>query len=313
MIVRFDRDQSDWSTGVDEVKNGREMVPYPYPDGALRPFVLDKIVLHWGGGTDPDGPADTPDEAWEIRVLRGWQNYHIGSKGWTDIAYGFGVGNTGLRYRLRGLNRQGATSGDFDGDGIPENSEALALVWVGGAAGIPTEDAYRSMAFMILDVFEEYGEVPVTVHQDHKATACPGPEWITWAREDGWEDYRAEWEGGDSMTCNHEDLSLGEMRECHSSPTMPDWAVAAWEAYVEAGGSNTPESAVWPAYRYDLSILWDRTIRPLQERVAANEKTIEALGRLVLALEARVEELESRPPGEGGTPTEPFDARIIPT
>jgi len=120
MGIYYDRDQFEWGSRT------------RYEDGTQRPFTLDKIVLHWGGNTDPDGADNVATEAEESAILRGWQRYHIDSKGWTDIAYGFGFGNTGLVYRCRGYNRQGATSGDYDNDGIKENYEAMSFVWIGG-------------------------------------------------------------------------------------------------------------------------------------------------------------------------------------
>lgn len=172
MSVSFDRDQAAWGSRL------------TYPDGTTS-FNLDKIVIHWGGLTN--GGAGS--EAVESRILRGWQGYHIDSKGWSDIAYGYAVGQTGLRYRLRGWNRQGATSGDIDDDGIPENAEAVSFVWIGGTktAGGPSPAALRSLGRLILDVFAEYGEVPVTVHSDHKATSCPGDDIRSWVNARGWE------------------------------------------------------------------------------------------------------------------------------
>lgn len=190
MSIRYTHDQLDWGSQRRAFvpDTGHVLVPYSYPDGTLLPWKRDKIVIHWGGGTDPDGSDDVPTLEESMAILRGWQRYHLG-RGWTDIAYNAAVDNTGHKFRLRGNNRSGATSGDYDRDGIPENHEAFAIVWVGGAAGTPTEAAYRAMAEMIHDIFAEQGEIPVTVHSDHKATACPGPDWRAWVARRGWEDY----------------------------------------------------------------------------------------------------------------------------
>ena len=183
MTITFDIDQAGWESTTS------------YPDGTLLPFKLDKIVIHWGGNTDPDGPDDVATFREEADILRSWQRFHMAPpREWTDIAYNFAVGNTGLSYRLRGFNRSGATSGDFEGDGIPENEEALALVWIGGTAGTPTVEAYETMGRLIREVFAEYGVVPVTVHSDHKATACPGDEWRAWVDTKGWERFEPPFE-----------------------------------------------------------------------------------------------------------------------
>ncbi|KKL18404.1 hypothetical protein LCGC14_2475840, partial [marine sediment metagenome] len=105
MTITVDYDQPDW---------GSSRV---YGDGDLSGlWVPDKVVVHWGGAP---GPPIT--KAGERRLLRGWQRFHIESRGWRDIAYNYAVGNSGTLYRLRGWNPSGATSGDFEGDGIPEN------------------------------------------------------------------------------------------------------------------------------------------------------------------------------------------------
>lgn len=189
-MIRFDFDQGDWSQGqVDVIFDGDDPIDYPYPDGTLEPLTPDKIVVHWGGNTDPDGPDDVATVAEEQAILRGWQRYHIFGRGWTDIAYGYAFGNSGTTSRLRGLNRQGATSGDLDDDGVPENHEAISLVWIGGAQGSPTDAAYRALARLIGDIHATFGPLPVTVHRDHKATACPGDELTNWVRREGWLDY----------------------------------------------------------------------------------------------------------------------------
>lgn len=187
VMLTHDYTQAEWSR-VTMVKDGDRWVNYPYPDNTLQPFTCDKVVIHWGGNTDPDGPDDEPSVAEEKAILRSWQAYHIDGRGWTDIAYNSGVGNTGASYRLRGWNRSGATSGDYDNDGIPENHEAYAIVWIGGAAGRPTAEAYETMGRLVREVFEVVGrEVEVTAHSDHKATACPGDDWRTWIEQRGWE------------------------------------------------------------------------------------------------------------------------------
>jgi hypothetical protein len=145
-------------------------------------WVPDKVVVHWGGSTIP------PSTTWGInRLFQGWQRYHIG-KGWQDIAYGAGVGNDGLTRRLRGWNHQGATSGDYEDDGIPENSEAFACVWAGGSGGPISAKAYAAMAKIVQNVLDVIGGVPVVIgHRDVKGnTTCPGNEWWDWVQAEGW-------------------------------------------------------------------------------------------------------------------------------
>lgn len=175
MTVHHDRDQAAWGSRKE------------YADGTLTPFAVDEIVIHWGGLTDPDGPDNIPSEAEEAAIMRGWQRYHIDTKGWFDIAYNTGVGNTGLTYRARGNNRSGATSGDWDGDGIPTNHEGYAIVWIGGANGEPSPQALSSMGRIVRELMADAGkELTVSPHSAHKATACPGDTIRAWIDRKGW-------------------------------------------------------------------------------------------------------------------------------
>ncbi len=178
-MITVDRDQAGWRS------------QRIYDDGNLTGlWVPDKAVVHWGGSTTP---PDSPSG--ERRLLRGWQRYHLG-RGWRDIAYNYAVGNSGTIYRLRGWNPSGATSGDYEGDGIPENNEAVACVWLGGSNGEISTAAYASMAALVGEVLAVIDHTPDVVigHRDVKgqdaqgrwSTTCPGDEWAEWISKEGW-------------------------------------------------------------------------------------------------------------------------------
>ena len=172
-MIPVDYDQADWgSTRI-------------YGDGELSGlWGPDKVIPHWGGGTVP--PLTRRGER---SLLRGWQRYHRNVKGWRDIAYGYAVGNSGSIYRLRGLNPQGATSGDYEGDGIPENNEGVACVWLGGSGGRISKKAYEAMGKLVRSVLAEIGSDVVIGHRDVKHnTTCPGDAWWQWIQEAGWVD-----------------------------------------------------------------------------------------------------------------------------
>lgn len=139
-----------------------------YDTKTWRPWNPDKYVLHYGGdavrGAD-DGPGR------EQAVLRAWEHYHVNSKGWQGIAYNYAIGQSGTLYRLRGENRSGATSGDYEPDGIPENHEARAVVFILGGVQEPSEAA--------LDTFRQMwaaDPMPVIGHRQASTTGtlCPG-------------------------------------------------------------------------------------------------------------------------------------------
>lgn len=178
-MIPFDQNQAEWSS---------RMI---YPDGAKTPWLPDKWVVHYGGGRntagDTAGRTPTAQIAEEQRVLRAWQSFHIDRKGWQDIAYNYAVGQSGTRYRLRGENRSGATKGDYDRDGYPENHEARAVVFILGGDQEPTPAALASFESMWLT-----DPMPVIGHRDvylegigGTSTACPGDFLASWIDQIG--------------------------------------------------------------------------------------------------------------------------------
>ena len=219
-VVPFDFDQDQWRSRT------------RYPDRTKLPWKVDKSVLHWGGHTNPGDSSLSFDEqvAYEMSILQGWQRYHIDSKGWTDIAYSYGVGNSGMRYRLRGENRAGATSGDYDGDGIPENVEARALVWIGGLGHSPSDAAYGAMGTMVDP------DLPVTVHREHRATQCPGDDWVEWRDRRGWT------EDGPVTPAPTGGYKMRVVRYGMGSNKNPDATVAAAQAGMTIHGFEDKRS-----------------------------------------------------------------------
>jgi hypothetical protein len=158
----------------------------PMADGTYGTFEIDKIVIHWGGSTEVPDP---PTVEWEMDRLRRWDRYHYHTRGWKGgLAYGAGVGNTGSSYRSRGFNQQGATSGDYEPDGTPENKEAFALLWIGGSASEPSQAALDEMGRIVREIQDLYPEADLVIgHQDVKGdTSCPGPVLMDWIKNEGW-------------------------------------------------------------------------------------------------------------------------------
>ena len=165
IVVAYDYDQGDW---------GAQRV---FPDGGLPGlWVPDKWVIHYGGNAS-FGAKVPGDVQREMAALRVYEQSHL-SRGWRAIGYNYAVGNSGSVYRLRGENPAGATSGDYEGDGIPENSEARAVLWIGGLGQEPTAQAYAAMSRLLND-----DPLLLTVHSDHKSTNCPGDFWREWAND----------------------------------------------------------------------------------------------------------------------------------
>lgn len=178
----FDVDQAGWGSATD------------YPDDPA--FDPRYVVVHWGGSTGPI--EDEPDR------LRRWQRYHMGSKGWRDIAYNYAIGDNpnhqsgrALIYRCRGLNPGGHTSSvnDRTPEGDSYNNASVGVVWIGGAndGDGPSDGALAAMGFLIRKLEEQFGELVVKAHSTVKQengsnTACPGDEWRAWIDDEGWKE-----------------------------------------------------------------------------------------------------------------------------
>ena len=144
------------------------------------------VVVHWGGGTSQI-EAESEDDR-----LRIWQNYHIDSKGWTDIAYNYAFGDSGTLYRCRGLNRGGhvSCSNDRDPHGASYCQSSLGIVWVGGKND---PDGASPEAFEALSRFIRSLPDSVivkghrTVKQENGSwTECPGDDLLDWIGQRGW-------------------------------------------------------------------------------------------------------------------------------
>ena len=172
LIIEVDEDQADWgSTKI-------------YGDGDLPGlWVPDKGIGHWGGRTTP--PLLHVNCR---RILRGWQRYHIG-KGWRDIAYNYPFCNHGVTFRARGWNPSGATSGDWEGDGIRENAEAVAIVHIGGSGGSISKKGFEAAGRLwrqVQAVIDADPEVGIGHRDVRHNTTCPGNQYHDWIWRKGW-------------------------------------------------------------------------------------------------------------------------------
>lgn len=147
--------------------NARAARPGP---GALVPSRVEGIAFHWPGATTsrPISKAAVP------RALRGWQDFHMDGRGWSDIAYQVAVDQWGRVWTLRGLTTQSGANGDQD---VNHRFAAVLLVLVEGEAPSPAMiDAVR---LVVDDLRRLYPHARRLVGHGQirpgGGTECPGP------------------------------------------------------------------------------------------------------------------------------------------
>jgi hypothetical protein len=136
--------------------------------GQLDRGQVEGIALHWPAMSSPLRGFEAV-----ARALRGWQNFHMDDKGWSDIAYQVAVDQDGNRYELRGLQDQSAANGDTD---VNERFGAALLILA------PGEQVSDAMAAEVQRVVAAHRRLfpnsdRVVGHSDIRPepTACPGP------------------------------------------------------------------------------------------------------------------------------------------
>lgn len=126
------------------------------------------VALHWPG---MQKPLRTQEQV--ASALRGWQDWHMDGRGWSDIAYQVAVDQAGRAWILRGLNvRSGA-----NGDGTVNRSHGAILLVLA-----PGEKPSLMMGSTVRAVVADFRKwfpagKAVVGHRDVRAagTDCPGP------------------------------------------------------------------------------------------------------------------------------------------
>lgn len=77
--------------------------------GTLSSSQVVGVALHWPGMSAPIHRKRNV-----MAALRSWQNYHMDTHGWSDIAYQIAIDQRGRRYRLRGMRNRSAANGNTD-------------------------------------------------------------------------------------------------------------------------------------------------------------------------------------------------------
>ena len=129
------------------------------------------VAFHYGG------PASTAKEHADcVKQWRGWQAFHMDSRGWADIAYTMGVCQHGYAFAGRGAGVRTAANGTNFG-----NENFYAVCWLGGEGQTPTQAAYDAFEWAVLNLRKTGAGRAVRPHQFFKGTACPGGHLVTHA------------------------------------------------------------------------------------------------------------------------------------
>lgn len=141
---------------------------------------IDGEALHWPGMAKPIDAAGAIGQRRIASALRGWQNYHMDTRGWSDIAYQIAIDQAGRAWTLRGLNIRSGANGDAD---VNRRFGAFLLVLAPGEQ--PSAAMIATTKAVITDFrkrfpsarLKPYGHQDVRPRnsQGQETTDCPGP------------------------------------------------------------------------------------------------------------------------------------------
>lgn len=140
---------------------------------ALVPSAVIGEALHWPGMAKPIDAAGDIGARRVASALRGWQNYHMDVKDWSDIAYQIAIDQAGRAWTLRGLNIRSGANGDAT---VNKLYGAFLLILAPGEQ--PSAAMKATVKGVVADFHERFPKASLTPkgHRDVRAegTDCPG-------------------------------------------------------------------------------------------------------------------------------------------
>lgn len=147
----------------------------------LNPDLLKGVAVHYTG---MDADEQVHHGACPARV-RGIQNFHMDTRGWSDIAYNFIVCKHGAVFEGRGYGIRSAGQGTNAG-----NDGYHAVCFLGDdTAGRDdvTDTGREALGEIIRALHTRYPHArDVQPHSHFHQTACPGDDLRTWVAVKGW-------------------------------------------------------------------------------------------------------------------------------
>lgn len=191
-------------------------VPPARHPGTLDPQAVVGLAFHWPAMAQPKRTREQVALA-----LRSWQRYHMGTMGWSDIAYQIAVDQAGRAWYLRGLGSRSAANG---GTTVNGTFGALLLVLA------PGEEPSDAMIATVREVVADHRRLFPRSDRlvGHGAirpgggTECPGPA------------VRAHLARGTFEPTQEDDM-----------PTPEDVAKAVWNSELATPGASDPMRAKW--------------------------------------------------------------------
>lgn len=128
-------------------------------------------AIHW------EGPAMGEYRAEQVpALLRGIQNFHMNTRGWSDIAYTALVDRFGRVWSARGPGIRTASQGTNEGN---QNYYGICGLW---GKGDPFTDAAKTGVLNAVEWLRVAGGAGGSVrpHRAFHATECPGMNVVAW-------------------------------------------------------------------------------------------------------------------------------------
>lgn len=137
------------------------------------------VFIHHTAGAECNTTASCMSQ------MRGIQNFHMDSRGWSDIGYSFLIGGDGNLYEGRGFNVQGAHTSGY-------NSVGYGISFIGDfTSKLPTSGAQNAYFRAVNDCLLPQRKISTSYqmygHRQPGTTACPGDtlyptiqQWPNW-------------------------------------------------------------------------------------------------------------------------------------
>jgi hypothetical protein len=137
------------------------------------------VADHYPGTPKPINAVGDAGFRRVCSALRGWQDYHMNGRGWSDIAYQVAVDQEGRAYTLRGINTQSGANGN-----ATANEDFGAVLLILGNDEAPSDKMIATAKAVHADFRKRYPNCRVRPygHQEVRqhtssgeiTTSCPG-------------------------------------------------------------------------------------------------------------------------------------------